>query len=408
MTVQDAPELDFNPMISPHREDPHLFYAAARAQPVAFSPSIGAFMVTRYEDLVTVLADPETYSSAIALPSIWANPPEVVAELEGCVAEGSTLVNADSPAHLPIRRVVDHAFSGRRIRAVLPQLRDRANELIDAFGSEGHADLLAQYAAPFVQTAIGLVMGLPIEDTERVQGWTDDYVLLWNPLAPVDGKVDAARRLVEYERYIGELIEARRAEPRDDLISDMVHGADGFPPLSYADMQYLVRGFRVAGYDTTRDTITSTLLLMLSDRGHWERATAEPSRLIPKMVEETLRRDAPHRGLMRLTTREVELGGTLLPAGSPMLLLFGSGNRDETVFGEPDAVRLDRPNVREHLAFGQGMHVCPGAQLARTEIRVAVETLTHRLPDLRLADGYEPTYIASYFFRGLEELRVTW
>ena len=104
----------------------------------------------------------------------------------------------------------------------------------------------------------------------------------------------------------------------------------------------------------------------------------------------------------------MELGGTALPSGAPLLLLFGSGNRDETVFACPDEVELDRPNVRDHLAFGRGLHSCPGAPMARAEIRVALETLIRRLPGLRLADGYRPVYIASYFFRGLESLDVTW
>ena len=126
------------------------------------------------------------------------------------------------------------------------------------------------------------------------------------------------------------------------------------------------------------------------------------------LIDEILRRDAPHRGLFRITTRDTELGGIPLPAGTHLLLLFGSGNRDETAFPNPDAVDLDRPNVRDHLAFGTGLHVCPGAPMARAEIRVALEHLVQRLPGLRLTEGYPPTYIAGCFFRGLESLDVTW
>ncbi|PXY25738.1 linalool 8-monooxygenase [Prauserella flavalba] len=396
-------------MTSPHREDPHLFYEWARAeQPVCYSETLGAWMVTRYDDLMTMVHDPDTYSSKNALPSIWDNPPEVVRELAGCVAEGSTIVNEDEPKHLPLRKVLDHAFSGRRIRAVLPLMTKRANELIDAFEPDRSADLLAQYSDPFVQAIVSAVFGIPDEDVAKVQSWTNDYVLLWNPLAPTPGKIEAARRLVEYEKYIAELIEDRKKHPREDFISDMVHGnGDAFPPMSYADIQYVFRGLRVAGYDTTRDTVTSAILLMLQHREHWDRACQDP-KAIPRLVEETLRRDAPHRGLMRVTTRETELGGVTLPAGSALLLLFGSGNRDERKFPDPDAVDPDRANVREHLAFGNGIHQCPGNNLARTEVRVALETLTRRLPQIDLAPDYRPTYIASYFFRGLESLRVVW
>ncbi|WP_214369908.1 cytochrome P450 [Pseudonocardia sp. H11422] len=410
MTVEDtvAPDHDFNPMISPHREDPHLFYRAARGRPVTLSPSIGAYMVTRHADLLTVINDPETYSSAIAVPRIYDNPPEVVAELEGHVPETGYLVNEDEPAHTPVRRVFDAGFTGARVRAMVPRMRERAGELIDTF-TGGTADLVSGYADPFVQTVINAVIGFPAEDAARIQGWTNDFVLLWNPLAPVEPKVEAARRLRDYTDYIQALIDARRAERRDDLISDLVHGANGFPAYDDAYAHDVIRGAaRVAGYDTTRDAITSTLLVMLQDRSIWDRVLADPARTIPRVTEEALRRDAPHRGLFRITTRETVLGGTTLPAGAPLLLMFGSGNRDETVFPDPDAVDLDRPNVREHLAFGTGVHVCPGAPLARAEIRVAIETLVQRLPGLRLTDDYRPSYIASYFFRGLETLDVTW
>jgi cytochrome P450 len=400
---------DFNPMTDPHRQDPHLFYRAARSRPVAFSPSIGAYMVTRYADLKAVIDDPGTFSSSAALPMIYDNPPEVVAELKaGHIPETTMVVNEDEPRHRPMRRLFDAGFSGARVRAMMPTMRQRASELIGGF-SGGSTDLVAEYAIPFVQTVISAIIGFPPEDTARIQAWTDDFVLLWNPLAPVEGKVAAARRMGDYTRYLQALIDDRRANRREDLTSDLVHGANGFPGLGDDYVHNMIRGAaRVAGFDTTRDAITATVLLMLQDPAIRAQVTADPARAIPKLTEEALRRDAPHRGLFRITTRPVELGGTQLPQGALLLLLFGSGNRDEAVFPDPDTADLDRLNVREHLAFGTGLHVCPGAPMARAEIRVALETLVTRLPGLRLADDYEPVYIASYFFRGLESLQVSW
>ena len=405
MTVQ----LDFNPMTSPHREDPHVFYREARERPVEFSPSIGAYMVTRYADLVAVLDDPQAFSSRAALPMIYDNPPEVVAVLRaGAVPETTMVVNEDEPEHIRFRRVFDAGFTGARVRAMVPLMRERAAGLIDSF-RDGQADLVADYAVPFVQAVISAVIGFPAEDTARIQAWTNDVNMLWNMLAPVESRIESARRMAGYTRYLQALIDDRRARPREDLISDLVHGANGYPGVPDAYVHNMIRGAaRVAGFDTTRDAITATVLIMLENPGVRERILADPARAIPKLTEEALRRDAPHRGLFRITTREVELGGTTLPAGAPLLLLFGSGNRDETVFTLPDGVDLDRPNVRDHLAFGRGLHSCPGAPMARAEIRVALETLIRRLPGLRLADGYRPVYIASYFFRGLESLDVTW
>jgi cytochrome P450 len=413
MTATEVPpageSVDFNPMVSPHREDPHLFYRVARARPPSMSPTLGAVMVSRYEDLRDVLDDPETFSSKPAVPLIYSNPPEVVAELRaGNVPETGGVVNEDEPEHTPVRRVFDAGFTGARVRAMLPLMKQRAEDLIDGFPAN-RVDLVGGYAAPFVQTVINAVIGFPPEDNDRIQAWTDDVNMLWNMLAPVEARVASARRMADYTRYLQALIDDRRANPREDLLSDLVHGANGYPALPDDYVQCLVRGAaRVAGFDTTRDAVTATMLVILQHPDVRERVLADPARAIPRVTEETLRRDAPHRGLFRVTTRDTVLGGTHLPAGTRLLLLFGSGNRDESVFPDPDAVDLDRPNVREHLAFGRGRHVCPGAPLARAEIRVALEALIQRLPGLRLAEGYEPTDIASYFFRGLESLDVTW
>jgi cytochrome P450 len=294
---------------------------------------------------------------------------------------------------------------------MVPLMRDRAESLIDGFpGADANcADLVADYAIPFVQTVISAVIGFPAQDTAQIQAWTDDVNMLWNMLAPVESRVESARRMADYTRYLQALIDDRRAHPREDLISDLVHGANGYPGVPDEYVHNMIRGAaRVAGFDTTRDAITATVLIMLQNPDVRDRVLADPARAIPRLTEEALRRDAPHRGLFRITTREVDLGGAALPPGAPMLLLFGSGNRDETVFADPDRADLDRPNVRDHLAFGHGLHSCPGAPMARAEIRVALETLLRKLPGLRLADGYEPTYIASYFFRGLESLDITW
>ncbi|MCT2587092.1 cytochrome P450 [Actinophytocola gossypii] len=409
MTVAGQDTFDFNPMVGPDRQDPHLFYRAARERPVTLSPSIGAYLVSRNADVRTVLDDPDTFSSVVALPRIYDNPPEVVAELKaGDVPETPMIVNEDGPGHRRNRALFEAGISGARVRSLVPLMRERAAELVDGFGG-GTADLVGEYAIPYVQTIINALIGFPPEDNDRIQTWTDHVNLLWNPLAPLDARIEAARGMGDYTRYLQAHIDDRRAHPRDDLISTLVHGANGLPALSDDYVHNIIRaGARVAGFDTTRDAITATVLVALRNPDVRTRIADDPTRTIMKVIEEALRRDAPHRGLFRITTREVELGGAVLPQGSVLLLLFGSANRDETVFPDPDAVRLDRPNVHDHVAFGSGLHVCPGAPLARAEIRVAVQTLFERLPELSLADGYEPTYIASYFFRGLESLKVSW
>ena len=414
MTVIDegdgsAVSFDFNPMVSPYREDPHIFFRQARSRPVALSPTIGAYMVSRYADVMTVLHDPTTFSSTETLPQLYDNPPEAVAELRaGGVPQEGFVTNEDEPAHAHTRALFDIAVGGRRIRSLLPLMQQRADELIDNLG-DGPADLVSQYATPYVERIVNALVGFPIEDTERVRRWTTDFLVMMNPLAPLEDKVAAARELGDYTCYLQALIEERRAYPQDDMISVLVHGAEGLDGVSDDYVHSIVRAAgRIGGFETTRDLITATVLLTLQHPEVREGIGEHPLRTITSATEETLRRDAPVRGLFRTATREVELGGTLLPQGARLLLLFGSANRDETVFPDPDAVVLDRPNAHDHVGFGQGLHVCSGAPLARAETRIALETLFRRLPGLELAEDYRPDYTADYYFRSLASLRVRW
>ncbi len=214
----------------------------------------------------------------------------------------------------------------------------------------------------------------------------------------------------DYTRYLQALIDDRRAHPREDLLSDLIHGANGYPGLPDDYTQCIVRGAaRVAGFDTTRDSITSTMLAVLQDPSIRERVLADPVKTIPKATEVPAGSGVPPQlGAAGGDPEQAPVGGVAAQDLRRCCCCSAPGTGTSRCFPNPDAVDLDRPNVREHLAFGRGLHVCPGAPMARGEIRVALEHLMNRRPGLRLADGYEPLYIASYFFRGLESLDVTW
>ena len=410
MTLDSVGELhhEFNPMVEPHRQDPHLFYDwARRERPVAYSQSLQAWLVTRYADLKAIVSDPVTYSSAPALPSVWANPAEVLEVLQGCIPEANSMINADEPVHAPMRRVFNPAFTGRRVRELKPAMLREANRLIDSFIEAGRADVVAQYAAPFVRHVLSWAAGIPDDDIASVHQWNEEFMKVFNPLLPVEIKVEAAKHYRPYEEYLSELLRSRAAEPRDDLASYLINGGQGLPPLCFEDALYLLRGSLSAGFDTTRDTIASAVLKLMEHRALWD-ASADDDRTLRHVIEETLRAEAPHRGLMRVTTRAVTLGGEQLPKGARLLLLFGSGNRDEQHFPDPDLFDINRENVRDHLAFGDGIHRCPGAPMARQEVFVALQVLRSRLPQLQLASDYQPTYAASYFFRSPEQVLAVW
>jgi len=402
--------LDYNPFIPPHRDNPFPFYDRSRREaPVAWSSVLQTWVVSRHDDILAILDDPRRFSSRNAIPDLWQNPPEVVEILrEGCRPNASTVVNADPPDHTRMRKVLNRAFSSRRINAMVPAVRRIADELIDAFSSAGSADLIAGYADPIPRIVISRLLGIPREDMARVDAWTNDLVTLWTPVAPLPAKIAAARGMVEYEKYLQAMIDARRQSPRDDILSDLIHGhGDDLEPLTEGELVYFFRGVRLAGQDTTTGLIGNALLNLLRDRSLWDGVCQDRSR-IPAIIEESMRRDAPHRGLMRITTEEVEIGGVRLPAQTPLLLLFGSANRDPERFPEPDRFITARPNVSDHVAFGKGVHFCSGAHIARVEARIAIEALAERLPGLRLEAEYTPTYIPSQLFLVPERLPVTW
>jgi cytochrome P450 len=220
------------------------------------------------------------------------------------------------------------------------------------------------------------------------------------PFPSVAEKRTAATGFVAYQRYIAELIERRRAEPRDDVISDL-----GQMDLPVEDLVALVWSLST-GKNSLRDALGTCMLTLLSQRENWQRACVEPE-AIPLMFEETLRRDAPLRGLFRETTVDVELGGVSLPKGSRLYVLYASGNRDEMRFSDPDDFIPGRDRLGAHLGFGEGSHRCLGATVARSVASIGVGALAERIPGLRL-DGVAPTLLDKYFFHGLKQLQARW
>jgi cytochrome P450 len=250
------------------------------------------------------------------------------------------------------------------------------------------------------------MVGIPDGDHERVAAGDRSFLALLVPNVDIATKKQAAEHYVEYDRYLLDLLEQRRSRPADDMLTELAALIDDpTEPFTVADVLMFIRGVFAAGTHTPADAISATLLNTLSDREHWERMVADPS-VIPAMIEETLRRDAPHRGLMRLTTRDTQLHGVHLPAGSAIFPMLGSANRDGDHFDEPDAFRPARDGVRTHVAFGHGPHDCVGAHLARVQARIALNVLTSRLPALQLAPDFTPVHHSDWFFWGLDRLDV--
>jgi cytochrome P450 len=243
-----------------------------------------------------------------------------------------------------------------------------------------------------------------------IKRWSDDSVAALGVDLQGERRLAAARGVVELQHYWAERFEKCRANPGDDLISDLAHAkfqeADGSRRLlTMEELLSIVQQLMVAGNETTTKLLNATMKLLLENEGEWEAIRSDPSR-IEGVVEESLRLSTPNQGMFRQVREDVELEGVPIPTGSTLWLIFGSANRDETVFPEPDRFDPTRKNLKEHLAFGRGAHFCIGAPLARLEVRVALEQLSRRLREVRLADSNTFEYEPSYILRGLSALEL--
>ena len=399
--------IPFDPTTPEQRENPFDVLALARReQPVFYAPALDLWVATRHEDVLTVLKDHRTFSSAGALKSSASSlPPEVLDVLADGYPEMPYIIELDPPLHDRIRGLVARAFTPRRIDELEPRIEVIASELLDELAPHGRADIVDAFAWPLPLRVLGELFGFPRDDLEQIHHWGTDWLLLQQQ-RPLDEQLGHARGLVQLQRYCVAAVEDRRANPTDDLLGAMVTANDAADaPLDTIEIAGLPLDLMVAGHVTVTRAIGSTLHRMFAEpvlREH----LLDPE-LCPKAIEEILRLESPAQGLFRVTTREVELGGATLPEGARVMAHFASANRDACVFADAEVFRPERDDIGSHLAFGKGIHFCIGAPLGRLELRVALPMLLRRLP--RLRPGPRPPVREPVFFaRGFTSLDVEW
>jgi cytochrome P450 len=409
-TVADAGS-EFDPAAPANIQRPYDFFATKRAStPIFHSSTLDAWVVSRYDQVESIVSDAERFSNAAA---IHAPPTLDPAAADLLSAFGWTPnFDTDPPEHTRIRQAVSQAFTARRVASLEPSIRRIAAQLVDSLEPAGSGDIVAGFCLPLPAHVIFGMLGVPAADLDRVHHWTQRFIELYVAQIVDDADVARAVDCVDYWDYCLALIERRRAEPGDDLISGLVAGeahagaAPVDPPLSSAEIASIFMLLVVAGHETTSNLLGSLLLHLLSEPARWHEVRRRPD-LIPAAVEEALRIDAPVQVLHRVTTCPVSLDGVALPAGTKVLVPFGAANHDEAVFDDPDRFDLHRARAARHLAFSKGVHYCLGAPLARLEGRVAMEVLIERLPGLRLTDD-DIRYHPVFSIRSLQRLLVAW
>ena len=361
-----------------------------------------ATLLTRYEDVKQVLADPR-FSRLLNAPD--------AARLSDTddgglfSSEMAAIIPDSGEEHQRWRRLVGKWFTAKRMSALRPQMARIAEQLIDEMVERGRpADLKASLSFPLPVYVICDMLGVPAADRERFSYWSDT---LLNLTKYEKAEIDAAQ--AEFFQYMSDHLAAKRAEPGDDLLSELI-AAGGPEDGGLTDLQVLVTGMAllVAGHETTANMIGKMVAMLLADRTRWERLLADPS-LIRTAVEESLRFDANSGfGLPRYLPEETEVGGAVLPKGTTVICSMAAANRDESAFAAADQLDLTRsPNA--HLAFGSGAHSCLGQALARTELQVVLEVLLRKLPTLDLAVPVEELErLDGLAVGGLRELPVRW
>jgi cytochrome P450 len=396
------------PLTSPMLDDPRPFYARARREePVFWSESLGLWVVTRYDDVSAVAKDAARFSSLDSItPSVAPPPPELLAELVKGFPLLPSLVTSDPPAHTHQRALVTKALSLRRLAAFEPTLRELAEGLVDGFAAKGRVELVDAFAIALPGNFIVDLLGLPREHLAQVNRWTTDSAEVFAGHKPLAQLVEHTRGFVAYQHYLAAAIEDRRKRPRDDALSDIVTGAAALdPPLGMPELINMLLQVIFAGYETTAGLIAASALEIAHDPELFAAARRDPS-IIPPLIEEVLRVASPIHAMYRTANEDIELGGARIRKGDRVQIAYISANHDEQRFEEP--LRFDIHRTTAHLAFGQGIHFCIGAPLARLEGRIALEVLTQRLPSLRLVADQKLSYFPSATARRLESLELAW
>jgi cytochrome P450 len=363
--------------------------------------------VTRYKDIQRILLQPATFSSCDTLTSPVTFYPRTLEELVKGYLPVPIVLNTDGPDHMRFRVPLTRAFAPTRIKALEPFVREVANRLVDAFIHDGRAEIISQFAYPLALEVVFSLLGIPRQDIEQTRQWSQDWLMIMSVQLEEEQQVAYAQSTVAFQHYLAGLLAERRQVPQDDLISTLSHYCvPDEEPLTETELVILLQGLILAGHESTTNMIGTGLLLLLEDPSRWQTLCEHPEH-IPSTVEEILRFDAPIQMFARTTTREVTIDGVTLPEDASLLLIYGSGNRDEEIFAHADEFQPQRGS-NHHLAFGHGVHYCVGAALARLEGRVAFEVLTSRLPQLSLVPGQELTHIPTLLFRGYERLEVKW
>lgn len=401
---------EFDPFEDGYQQDPPEYVRWAREQePIFYSPKLGYWVITRYDDIKAVFRDNLTFSPSNALEKITPTGDEANAVLASYgFALNRTLVNEDEPAHMPRRRALMDPFTPEALKHHEPLVRELARSYVDRFIDDGKADLVDQMLWEIPLTVALHFLGVPEEDMDTLRKYSIAHTVnTWGRPKPEE-QVAVAHAVGNFWQYAGKVLEKMRQDP--DAPGWMQYGIrkQMQHPEVVTDsyLHSMMMAGIVAAHETTANATANAVKLLLQHPQVWQELCEDPG-LIPNAVEECLRHNGSVAAWRRLVTKDTQVGGVDLPAGSRLLIVTSSANHDEGHFSDADLFDIRRDNASDHLTFGYGSHQCMGKNLARMEMQIFLEEFTRRLPHMRLSPQ-RFSYVPNTSFRGPEHLWVEW
>ncbi|MDO0974259.1 cytochrome P450 [Mycolicibacterium frederiksbergense] len=405
MTSTADPQMLLLQMLDPvNRANPYPLFAQIRELGPLLMPESNMTVLSSFADCDEVLRHPDSCSDSMKSSVVQRQ-----LASDAMPPRGNTpgFLFLDPPDHTRLRKLAQQAFAPRVVRALEPEIAATVDGLLDAMAAAGSADLVSGLAYPLPVAVICRLLGVPVADESRFSSAAALVAQALDPIMSITGAPDpeADARLEAgawLREYLGELVEQRRADPREDLISALIAAEEGGDQLTADEIVATCNLLLIAGHETTVNLIANAAQEMLRNPEHWA-ALAADAELAGAIVEETLRFDPPVQLVMRIAGADMRIGAQDIQAGDTMLLLLAAAQRDPDMYDEPDRFRPGRESLR-HLSFGLGPHFCLGAPLARLEARVALSKLTARFPHARL--NADPGYKPNVTLRGLATLSV--
>ena len=395
---------------------PHAFYKKLRDEaPVYQDPNTGIFQVSKHELICEAARNAKVFSNDFGAlqkdggSDVYPKEAAEIMEKDGYPAV-NTMLTADPPRHTKYRGLVNKAFTPKRVSDMGPEIEKKTNFIIDQFIDNGKCEVASQLAQPLPIRVIAEALGASTDDYEffkiSSQAFTDQLSGTSTP----DEHIEIAKKLVKFQQYFAERLKEKEKNPTDDILSDLAtlefEDEDGIlRKMETPEQLSIIQQLLVAGNATTAHSITEAIKLLIENPDQMDLVINDHS-LIPNMIEESLRLLTPTNNMWRIATEDTELGGVAIPAGSALLLRYGSGNRDEGLFENPDKFDVTRQNARRHIAFGQGIHVCLGMNLSRKEMYTAFPIILDRLKNMRFSNDNDFNYSPNVLLRGLDNLNI--